>query len=73
MKEDKVEEVLKWPTPQCERDFRKFLGLANYYRRFVKDFAKVALPIYHSYARTSSSVLYSLPLHQKGNINKATW
>jgi len=32
MEEDKVEEVLKWPTPQCVRDVRKFLGLANYYR-----------------------------------------
>ena len=43
MEEDKVEGVLKWPTPQCVRDIRKFLGLANYYRRFVKNFAKVAL------------------------------
>jgi len=45
MEEDKVEGVLKWPTPQCMRDVRKFLGLANYYRRFVKNFAKVALPM----------------------------
>jgi len=45
MEEDKVAGVLKWPTPQCVRDVRKFLGLANYYRRFVKDFAKVALPM----------------------------
>ena len=45
MEKDKVEGVLKWPTPQCVKDVRKFLGLANYYRQFVKDFAKVALPI----------------------------
>ena len=45
MEGDKVEGVLKWPTPQCVRDVRKFLGLTNYYRRFVKDFAKVALPM----------------------------
>jgi len=31
--------------PQCVRDVRKFLGLANYHRRFVKDFMKVALPM----------------------------
>jgi len=45
MEEDKVAGVLKWPALQCVRDVRKFLGLANYYRRFVKDFAKVALPM----------------------------
>jgi len=45
MKEEKVEGVLKWSTPQCVRDVRKFLGLANYYKIFVKDFAKVALPM----------------------------
>jgi len=45
IEEDKVEGVLRWPTPQCVKDVRKFLGLANYYRQFVKDFAKVALPM----------------------------
>jgi len=45
MEEEKVGGVLKWPTPQCVRDVRKFLGLANYYRCFFKDFAKVVLPI----------------------------
>jgi len=45
IEEDKVKGVLKWPTPQCVKDVRKFLGLANYYRRFVKNFAKVALPM----------------------------
>jgi len=45
MEEDKVGGVLKWPTPQCVQDMRKFLGLANYYRHFVKDFTKVALPL----------------------------
>jgi len=45
MEEDKVEGVLKWPMLQSVRDVRKFLGLANYYRRFVKNFAKVALPM----------------------------
>jgi len=43
MEEEKVEGVLKWPMPQCMQDVRKFLGLANYYRHFVKDFTKVVL------------------------------
>jgi len=42
MEEDKVAGVLNWPVPKTVRDVRKFLGLANYYRHFVKDFAKLA-------------------------------
>jgi len=35
----KVDGVLSWPEPKNIKDVRKFLGLANYYRRFIKDFA----------------------------------
>jgi len=45
MEEDKVAGVLNWPIPKTVRDVRKFLGLANYYRHFVKDFAKLARPL----------------------------
>jgi len=37
----KVDRVLSWPEPKNIEDIRKFLGLANYYRRFIKDFAQV--------------------------------
>jgi len=45
IEEDKVKGVLKWLVPQCVRNVRKFLGLVNYYRYFVKNFAKVVLPM----------------------------
>jgi len=45
MEENKVAGVLNWPVPKMVRDIRKFLGLANYYRCFVKDFAKLAQPL----------------------------
>ena len=42
MKEEKVKVVLNWPVPKLIKEVQKFLRLANYYRRFVKDFVKIA-------------------------------
>jgi len=42
MQKEKVEGVLKWPVPRNVKEVQKFLGLANYYRRFIKDFARIA-------------------------------
>ena len=42
MEKEKVKGVLSWLKPKNIKDVRKFLGLANYYRRFIKDFAQVA-------------------------------
>jgi len=41
----KVEAVQNWPRPTSVTEIRSFLGLAGYYRRFVKDFSKVAAPL----------------------------
>jgi len=45
MEKEKVDGVLSWPEPRSVKDVRKFLGLANYYRRFIKDFAQVVRPM----------------------------
>ena len=41
----KVEGVKGWPTPTKVKHVQAFLGLANFYRRFIKDFAKIARPL----------------------------
>ena len=42
----KTQAVLGWPTPKNLRDVRSFVGFANFYRRFIKDFSKITRPLH---------------------------
>ena len=44
--EDKIIKIKNYPTPTTRRAVRAFLGLAGYYRRFIKNFARIAQPLY---------------------------
>ena len=41
IEKEKVQGVIEWPVPRSVKDVQKFLGLANYYKQFVKNFAKI--------------------------------
>eukprot|EP00731_Ephydatia_muelleri_P006907 Em0003g1155a len=51
---EKTATVKTWPTPTRTKEVQQFLGLANYYRRFIKDFAQIAKPLHKLTERTSS-------------------
>ena len=46
MEKEKVQGVVEWLVLKSVKDVQKFLGLAKYYRQFVKDFAKITKPLH---------------------------
>ena len=45
MEEDRISTILNWPEPESVREVQSFLGFANFYRRFVKGFSRIAHPL----------------------------
>ena len=45
MVNDKVEQIRSASEPRTKKQLRAFLGLAGYYRKFIKDYAQVAAPL----------------------------
>ncbi|KAI4898691.1 hypothetical protein NFI96_020791 [Prochilodus magdalenae] len=58
MDDRKVDAVANWPTPKSVRDLQRFLGFANFYRRFIRNYSSVAVPL--------TSLL-------KGNAKRLVW
>jgi len=46
IEEVKVKVVLDWPASKMVKDVQKFLGLTNYYRKFMKGFVKIMRPLH---------------------------
>lgn len=50
----KTSKVANWPIPTCCRDVPQFLGLANYYRKFIQDFCQIAKPLHQLTEKTAA-------------------
>ena len=46
IEEEKVKDVLDWPTLKEVKDIQKFLELVNYYHWFIKDFVVITRPLH---------------------------
>ena len=45
MEDERIEAVKNWPEPKLLKDIQVFLGFANFYRRFIQNFSKIAGPV----------------------------
>ena len=61
---EKIEVVQKYDIPKTPKQIKQFLGLCGYYRKFIRDFAKIAKPM-TTYLKKGRKVDY----HNKDYIN----
>jgi len=43
--QEKRRVIMEWETPKNVDEFRSFMGLVGYYRKFIKNFSQIAYPI----------------------------
>ena len=60
MEEERIDAVKAWPEPKSIRDIQVFIGFANFYRRFIQGFSKIAAPL-TSMLKTSPQPAGALP------------
>ncbi len=57
----KISVIAEWPALRTKTEVRSFLGLANYYRKFINNFSKIAAPLS---ALTHDNVVEPVPWGQ---------
>jgi len=55
MDDHKVKAILDWEPPRLVLALRSFLGLASYYRKFIKNFAKIVTPLINLLKKSSGT------------------
>lgn len=61
MDDAKVRAIREWPVPTSVKEVQRFLGFANFYRRFIRDFGVLALPLTELTRKSSRPFVMSPP------------
>ena len=55
MEDKQIEAVKNWPEPKSVQNIQVFIGFANFYQRFIRDFSRIAAPLTSMLKTTRSS------------------
>ncbi len=64
MDESKVHAVLNWPLPSTIKELQRFLGFANFYRRFIRGFSSIAAPLTNMTKKGSRRLQWTAEAHK---------
>lgn len=62
----KIEIIVQWPTPTNVHELRQFLGLASYYRRYIRGFARICVPLFTLLQEADAEI-------RKQKFRRITW
>ena len=68
MEDERIEAVRNWPEPKSVRDIQVFLGFANFYRRFIQGFSKIARLLILMLITTRSAENSSLSMAEDAEV-----
>jgi hypothetical protein len=68
----KIKIVVKWPVPKNKTEVIRFLGLATYMRKYVRDFAKIAAPMTDLLKGKSERITWTRDCHESFEALKKT-
>ena len=61
----KIEAVANWPIPQTLKELRGFVGLAGYYRKFIRHFGIISEPLIDLMKKNNYGGVYKLNKHSQ--------
>ena len=69
----KTDAVNTWPTPTNPKELQRFLGFANFYRRFIRNFSSIVSPLHNNSPRSRDRSIGPPKLNQPFKVLKTVF